>query len=135
MNHWYAYHSEKTMGHTYASVGASTMYMRREPSALEAGDLIWVIEGDLRSPTRFTLVDCFEFSDVEYPPFKQSYQKFAVRITGHRSLLMTPSPLNRADAWFADLHGRFITKQRFFNQLNSDPHIIEGLASIGGVML
>lgn len=121
------------MGYPYARVGGSAMYLTRRPSKLESGDVVWVIEGDLRSPTRFSLVDCFEFSDHEDPPFAPAYAKFAVRILGHRSILRSASPLNRADKWFADLHSRFITKQKFFTSLAAEPEIVEGLCNFSGV--
>ena len=133
MRHWYSYHSEKTMGHTYASTGSSSMYLSRVPQKLEADDIIWVIEGDNRTPKRFSLVDCFEYSDTEFPPFAPSYSRFAIRILGHHSLLKGPVLLNRADKWFFDLHGGFITKQKFFSCLEGEPGLIAGLCTASGI--
>lgn len=133
MQHWYSYHSEKTMGHTYASAGGSGMYLSRAPKKLEAGDIVWVVEGDIRNPKRFSLVDCFEYSNTELPPFAPSYSRFVIRILGHHSLLRSPMPLNRADKWFFDLHSRFITKQKFFNRLEEEPELVKGLCTASGI--
>jgi hypothetical protein len=78
VKHWYTYHSEKTMGHTYASAGASGIYLSRTPTKLDVGDIISIVEGDIRTPKRFSLVDCFAYSDAEFPPFVRSYSKFAI---------------------------------------------------------
>ena len=52
LRHWYAYHSDRVMGYTYASVGASQMYLTKcHPLALS--DVIWVVEGDLKKPAGF----------------------------------------------------------------------------------
>jgi len=133
LQHWYGYHSEKTMGYPYAKVGSSAMYLRRPQTRLEIGDVVWVVEGVLGRPTRFGLVDCFRYSDAEHPPFAPGYSRFTVRILGHRSLLKASSPLNLADKWFFELHSRFITKQKFFNSLAAEPEIVDGLCSISGV--
>jgi hypothetical protein len=133
VKHWYSYHSEKTMGHTYASAGGSGTYLSRTPTKLDAGDIVWVIEGDIRTPTRFSLVDCFAYSDAEFPPFVPLYSRFAIRILGHHSLLRSPVPLNRADRWFFALHGRFITKQKFFSCLEEEPELVEGLCTVSAV--
>ena len=133
MQHWYSYHSEKTMGHTYASAGCPGMYLSRAPKKLEVGDIVWVVEGGLRTPVRFSLVDCFEYSDAKLPPFAPSYSKFAIQILGHHSLLRTSIPFNRTEKWFAELHARFITKQKFFNRLEGEPAIVEGLCSASGI--
>lgn len=133
MKHWYSYHSEKTMGHTYASTGRSSMYLSRAPKKLEVGDFVWVIEGDIRTPTRFSLVDCFEYIDAEFPPFAPSYSRFGIRIFGYHSLLRSPVPLNRADKWFFALHSRFITKQKFFSCLEEEPELVEGLCTVSDI--
>jgi len=129
LKHWYGYHSEKTMGYPYAKVGRSAMYVTRPPSKLCIGDHIWVVEGDQHTPTRFTLVDCFVYSDAAHPPFDPSYSRFGIRILGTHSILRSPIPLNRADRWFAELHSRFITKQKFFHQITSEREIVNGLCS------
>jgi hypothetical protein len=130
LQHWYSYHSEKTMGYPYAAVGRSGMYSTKTLSKLCNGDVIWVIEG----PTKFALVDCFMYSDTEYPPFASGYSKFKIRVLGNHSLLRGSSySLNLADKWFAELHSRFITKQNFFNLLTTEPEIIEGLCHVSGI--
>jgi hypothetical protein len=133
MKHWYSYHSEKTMGHTYGSTGRSAMYLTRAQKKLEVGDIIWVVEGNIRIPARFSLVDCFKYDDAEFPPFAPSYSKFVIRILGYNSLLPSPVPLNRADKWFFTLHGRFITKQKFFSCLEEEPELVEGLCTASGI--
>jgi len=131
--HWYAYHSEKTMGYPYSSVGASGMYLKREPKNLLLGDIIWVIAGGVSTPTHFTLVDCFQHDRAERAPFSGRYSKFEIRVLGSRSLLRSPVRLSRNDEWFADLHARFITKQRFFVSLESEPDKVEGLSRVSGI--
>lgn len=109
------------------------MYLTRFPSKLAKGDIIWVIEGDLRTPTRFTLADCFEYFDAKHPPFAVAYKRFTIRILGSHSLLRSSSALNRADEWFFKLHSHFITKQKFFNSLAVEPEIVDGLCHISDV--
>lgn len=133
MQHWYSYHSEKTMGHTYASAGGLSMYLTQASKKLESGDIIWVVEGNNNSPKLFFLVDCFKYVDAELPPFAPSYSRFAIRILGRHSLLRHPILLNHADKWFSDLHGRFITKQKFFHRLEKEPELVEGLCTASGI--
>lgn len=120
------------MRYPYAAVGLSGMYSTKTLSRLCNGDVIWVVEG----PTKFALVDCFQYSDTEYPPFASDYSKFEIRVLGNHSLLGGSSyPLNVADKWFAELHSRFITKQKFFNLLTTELEIIEGLRLLSGIKL
>jgi hypothetical protein len=135
VQHWYGYHSEKTMGYAYDTAGGSAMYIKRPPAKLVMNDIVWVVEGDLRNPTRFALVDCFEYTYAEYPPFAPAFTKFGLRVLGTRSLLSGTVPLNRAERWFSELHSRFITKQKFFNSLISEPEIVDGLLRISGIKL
>jgi hypothetical protein len=133
MQHWYAYHSEKTMGHVYSSLPGSRMYVTQVPKQLEVGDWIWVIEGDARPTRRYTLVDCFEIAEIDRGPFGGAFARFGGKAVGQSSRLRFPAGLNRADAWFADLHGQFITKQKFFSRLADRPDIVKGLELAGGM--
>lgn len=132
MQHWYAYHSQKTMGHPYSSVGGSRFYIRSGYKQLAVGDWIWVVEGDVGMTRRFALVDCFEVAEIDRGPFVGGLSCFAVMARGSESRLRFPLGLNRADDWFGDLHARFITKQRFFSRLTDHPQLISGLKAIAG---
>lgn len=92
----------------------------------------WVVEGDLRTPTRFALVDCFEVDEIDRGPFLGSFAPFAARVSGRASRLRFPVGLNRADDWFAELHGKFITKQKLFSRLTERPSIIAALKQSSG---
>jgi len=133
LQHWYSYHSQKVMSYPYPKVGRSGMYSGKSLSKLCKDDVIWVVEGDLGKPTTFTLVDCFKYSDTEYPPFAPDYSKFNKRVLGDKSLLSGSYSLNLADKWFAELHSRFIRKRKFFNLLTPEPGIIEGLCHVSGI--
>jgi len=127
MQHWYVYHSTETMGHPYRSLGESAVFSKNEVPKLLLGDSIWVIEG----PKDFTLVDCFIYTETDDPPFRADYGGFKLKLAGDRSLLASELPLDKGNAWFKDLHSRFITKQRFFDRL-TDEHV-EGLQVVSGV--
>ncbi len=133
MQHWYAYHSEKAMGYAYSSLPGSRMYVTRDPKQMEVGDWIWVVEGDARNPQRYALVDCFDVAEVDRGPFGGAFARFGGKAVGHSSRLRFPVGLNRADAWFADLHGQFITKQKFFSRLGGRTDIVNGLKVASGI--
>lgn len=133
MQHWYGYHSEKTMGQPYSAVAGSRFYVKKNFKQLTEGDWIWLVEGDVRAPRRFTLVDCFEVDEIDRGPFSGSFAPFAAKAIGHASRLRFPVGLNRADVWFAELHGEFITKQKLFSRLTERPHIIASLKQSSGM--
>jgi hypothetical protein len=135
MQHWYAFHSDKTMKHTYASVAASQMYVTRPPAFLTLGDFIWVVEGDLSKPMNFQLADCFKVERTRLPPFSAGYERFALKLEGTRSLLARPLALSKSEPWFARLHANYITKRKFFNPLFSEPAVLRGLLKASGVVV
>ena len=136
MKHWYAYHSQNTMKHPYSDIGRSAFYLSKKTvKNLCIGDLIWVVEGDTTTPANFFLVDCFKYSSSEFPPFKSEYSNFDICIIG-TSLLYSSILLNRnSDDWFADLHSRFITKQRFFNSIDDTQDIIDGFLNVSKIKI
>ena len=132
MRHWYAYHSDRVMGYTYASVGASQMYLTKcHPLALS--DVIWVVEGDLKKPAGFRLTDCFRYTLAEYPPFPAGYEGFKLKILGHSSLLTHEIPLDKAELWFSTLHSMYITKQKFFHSLSLELSMVTGLCHASNI--
>lgn len=132
MNDWYFYHSAKTMGHSYASMGTSTVYRKSIPSKICYKDRIWVVEGDVSNPRKFYLVDCFEFVEIKHKPFSEPYSKFEFQIIG-TSLFKAPILLNKDDEWFSILHNKYITKQRFFCPISNMEPILEGLRKIASI--
>lgn len=132
MDHWYAYHSDSVMKHSYASVGASQLYLTKRYS-FAIGDIVWVVEGDLNRPKGFALVDCFRCAEVEYPPFHSGYERFKLKIVGRSSLLACEIPLTKMESWFATLHADYITKRRSFSLLTRELEIVNGLSRISGI--
>lgn len=133
MGHWYVYHSVKTMGHSYKSLGKSTVYSSKQQPKLCIGDCIWVVEGDDSQPTEFGLVDCFIYKATDYPPFSAGYAKFKLKASGTSILKGKTLPLDKTMNWFDLLHKKYITKQRFFAYLEDDEDIKNGLLKILGV--
>ena len=133
MKHWYFYHSQKTMGHSYASLCESAVFVSSEKSKLCLGDLIWVIEGDKDTPCNYQIADCFRYINTDYPPFTGVYSDFRRKLKGGSSLLPEPVPVTSRLLWFKELHGRFITKQRFCASLADEPTVVEGLLKSSGV--
>lgn len=120
------------MGHSYAATGLSSVYSSRSQPKLCFGDAIWVIEGDTSSPRKFALVDCFRYKDTKYPPFSRDYDSFKLQILGS-SLLKSSIPLRKEDEWFAHLHVKYITKQKFFELLATEPQVVAGFHKVSGI--
>lgn len=133
MQHWYVYHSIETMKHAYATTGLCAVYSTKIQRQLCFGDAIWVIEGDMSTPRQFSLVDCFRYEDTVYPPFGNGYDEFKLCFIGKSSLLKKVVPLSKSKSWFDELHGRYITKQRFFSLLTSEPQVVAGLQDTAGI--
>jgi hypothetical protein len=129
LQHWYVYHSTKTMKCDYASLGESAAYSTSERRKLCLRDVIWVIEG----PGDFALVDCFRYEDADYKPLPAPFQRFKLKAKGNSSYLGDPKPLHTEMDWFHDLHSRYITKQKFFSLI--EPNHIHGLLEESGVSL
>lgn len=131
MQHWYAYHSENKMGHPYPRAVAPRFLTTRKPTSLQLGDWLWVVEGDRRTPTRFSLADCFEITAIRPDPFPDSSSKFKFELRGDKSKLPFSFGLNRADEWFAKLHAMYLSKAIPFNRLDNHPEVIAGLKKAG----
>jgi hypothetical protein len=135
MTHWYVYHSQKTMGHSYASLGRSIVYSTKKQTKLCLGDVIWVVEGSANTPVSFALADCFKVTETDIPPFPFEYKAFELKAAGDKSLLPAQIALTTESTWFNDLHERFITKQRFFQSLSAEPGILTGLVATSGIAI
>ncbi len=123
---WCVYHSEKKMGHPYSALAECAVFSKTEQKKLCFGDVIWVIQGGLDTPTNFTLVDCFEVQNFDYPPFKGAYSDFALKVLGESSMSESVVLDRSIDSWFSELHGKYLSKQRFFSALE-EKEILQGL--------
>lgn len=135
MNHWYVYHSQKTMRHSYKSLGESVVYSTKQQPKLGIGDMIWVIEGDMSKPTEFSLVDCFRYSEADQPSQYGDYSNYKLKIEGQSLLKNRNISLNKSIPWFGNLHNSYITKQKFFVQINSEKEIIKGLFNVSNIAI
>lgn len=133
MQHWYAHHSAKRMGHPYPKQDEPRFYVTRRPASLQPGDWVWVVEGDLRTPTRFSLADCFEVFAIKNDPFPGTRSAFRFELQGRTSKLTFNYGLNRADEWFATLHSAYLSRGIPFNRLDGFPHVIDGLKRTCGL--
>jgi len=119
------------MGHPYSTLKECAVYSKTEQKKLCFGDTIWVIQGGLDTPTDFTLVDYFKVQDFDHPPFKGAYRDFALKVLGE-SLLPKAVALDASlGSWFSELHGKYLSKQRFFSALKED-EILLGLRACSG---
>ena len=121
------------MGYDYSSLESSAVYSTSNQQKLCFNDVIWVIEGDKSNPKKFMLVDCFINKEQKYPPFPAGYTQFKLKAIGEGSLIKEPVELSKEDEWFAQLHSKFITKQKFFTVLPQ--LIVEGLINVSSVKL
>lgn len=128
--HWYVYHSRKTMGHPYIGLPGPVVYSSKLQPKLCLGDTVWVIEGDESTPVNYTLVDKFFVSSTDTPSPVGPYARFKLKVCGAKGLLTAGVPLISDMQWFSSLHGRYITKQRFFASLATEPDIERGLCDI-----
>lgn len=71
------------MGRPYPKLAEPRVYVTKRHASLQPGDWIWVVEGDLRAPTRFSLADCFEVSAIKPDPFPGTASKFKFELQGH----------------------------------------------------
>lgn len=133
--HWYVYHSQKTMGYAYAKLDAPTAFSTKNQRKLCHGDTVWVIEGDLSSPTNYAIADCFVVQSTDTSPFRGNHLQFKLKVTGERSLIRGPVALDKSTLWFSELRERFITKQRFFCTLEDHQNIQDGLVAASGVAI
>ena len=130
MQHWYVYHSDKTMGELYKLSNKASFYLqkvRAGGATLFKKDVVWVIEGDKSSPCQFKLADCFIYSELKEPPFKSSHSQFKYNILG-TSLLENQIILDKKYEWFNQLHQEYIADRKFFYPLRNT--MIEGLKEL-----
>jgi len=132
---WYVYHSKNTMGHSYGELGGSMVYSAKDQPKLCHADTIWVIEGGLSIPTNYIIADCFTVKGTDTPSRWGAYARFKLKIFGDSLLVCGPVAVDASAPWFAELHDRFITKQRFFCSLGDHPHICKGLAIASGLLI
>ncbi|WP_273455872.1 hypothetical protein [Nevskia ramosa] len=135
MQHWYVYHSQKTMKRPYSFAVGSAVFSTKNQPKLCNGDIVWVVDGDLAEPSQFKLADCFRVEATEIAPLPIGYEQFKVKASASSSLLLEPAKLGIDLKWFELLHARYITKQRFFHSLSNEPEILDGLRRISGVKI
>ncbi|MCH8475937.1 MAG: hypothetical protein LAT55_12010 [Opitutales bacterium] len=135
MRNWYVYHSQKTVKNPYSSLAESTVFSKTSRRDLCIGDTFWVIEGDLSNPVNFTLVDCFTYTTSDYPPFPVEFSDFKYKFSGSSLLTGSPIALDKSMPWFEELHQKFISKQKFFNNISLEHNVVEGLRDIAGVSI
>ena len=139
MTDWYVYHSDETMGRRYGNPEPSCVFGTAEQKKLCLSDDIWVIEGFGESPKIFYLAAHFVYQKPEYPPFPSPYKggkylDFKVMYAGPGSNYESKFKLTFEDhPWFKELHAKYITKQRFFNEISGLPNVISGLRALAGL--
>ena len=131
---WFVYHSARSAGVPYSSIGGPAVYSATEKKKLCLSDVVWVVEGSREDPTTFALVDVFLVERVDDPPFPLPFNFNRVCYRGEKSLLAAPVVLDaKQSKWFAELHKGYITKQKLFVELPADGAILEGLREASGV--
>ncbi len=136
MRHWYVYHSEETMGRRYGRPELKRVFSTKNRTKLCLNDRIWVVEGVGQSPKAYLLAASFIYTDTHYPPFP--YAKFGCvdgdfeyAYSGPGESFDDGIPLDpEALPWFAGLHAKYITKQKFFEDITGQPAIVEGLQAL-----
>jgi hypothetical protein len=135
VRHWYVYHSQKTVKNTYSSLAESTVFSKSNRRDLCIGDIIWVVEGDLSNPVNFTLVDCFIYKTCDYPPFSLEFSDFKFKFSGTSLFSFNSIALDKSIPWVLDLHSRYLSKQKFFNNIAVERDVINGLLDVSGVVI
>lgn len=135
MRHWYVYHSQKTVKNTYSSLAESTVFSKSNRRDLCIGDIIWVVEGDLSNPVNFTLVDCFSYKNCDYPPFSAEFSDFKFKFFGISLFSHSAISLDKSIPWFSGLHSKYLSKQKFFNNIAAEPDVISGLLDVSGIVI
>jgi len=111
--HWLAYHQAHSEENSfpYAALEQSIVYMKEE-FRLNAGDIIWMIQGDRISnkETLYTLVDCFTVHVKTTPPTMVS-DEFMCAYTGKKSLLTIPIEWDKSKEDWKLIHQKFLTKR------------------------
>jgi len=138
MRHWYVYHAEESMGRRYGRPTVNRAFSTVLRKKLCFNDRIWVVEGVGQSPKRFMLAASFIYADTHYQPFPFGMfgsvdGKFECAYSGpgecfEEKLQLDPESL----PWFAKLHSRYITKQRFFDDISGHTEIVNGLTQLAG---
>ncbi len=111
--HWLAYHQSHSEENPfpYAALEQSIVYSKEE-FRLNAGDIIWMIQGEKISSkeTRYILVDCFTVHAKATPPTMVS-DDFMYAYTGKKSLLTLPIEWNKSNEDWQLIHQKFLTKR------------------------
>lgn len=123
------------MEHSYEAVPGSAVYSFKQQPKLCIGDIIWVIEGDNNQPANFSIADCFRHTGTDYPSRFGAYSKFKLKVEGTSLLVNGSIALEKSSPWFRYLHKNYITKQRFFVQIENEKEIVAGLIELSGVAL
>lgn len=111
--HWLAYHQAHSEENPfpYAALEQSIVYMKEE-FRLNAGDIIWMIQGNKVSSkeTLYTLVDCFTVHAKATPPTIVS-NDFMYAYAGKKSLLTIPIEWDKSNEDWKLIHQKFLTKR------------------------
>ena len=112
--HWLAYHQAHSEENPfpYAALEQSIVYSKEE-FRLNAGDIIWMIQGEKISnkETRYTLVDCFTVHAKATPPAIVS-DDFLYAYKGKKSLLTLPLEFDKSNEDWQLIHKKFLTKRK-----------------------
>lgn len=134
MRNWYVYHSQKTVKKPYSSLKESTVFSKTNRRDLCIGDTIWVVEGDTNNPINFFVVDCFTYTTSDYPPFSAEFSGFKFKFTGTSLFSAGSVALDKTMPWFKELNSKYISKQKFFNNITAEHDVISGLQDVSGVV-
>jgi hypothetical protein len=133
MTDWYVYHSAETMDCRYGNPEKNHVFSTSDKKKLCLNDDIWIIEGFGESPKIFYLAAHFIYKETEYPPFPSPYKggkysDFNVMYAGPGNSYGSKFNLTFTDhPWFKELHSKYITKQKFFNDISGLPDVTSGL--------
>jgi hypothetical protein len=135
MADWYVYHSEEIMGYRYGHPQQKHVFSTKDRDkelSLGTNINIWVIEGVGQSPKDFYLAAHFTYEEAKKSPFPEPYEgekysKFAKMYVGPGESYGSKYNLTIAShPWFEVLHKKYITKQKFFNEIIKK-EIVDGL--------
>ena len=76
MTDWLVYHSQKTMGHSYASLARHAVYSRSQQRKLCLNDWIWVVEGSTDIPDPLHARGLLPVRGYGIPALPRALQRF-----------------------------------------------------------
>ncbi len=135
MTDWYVYHITETMGR-YGDPELNHVFSTSQKQKLCLNDDIWVIEGFGQSPKAFYLAAHFVYKQTEYPPFPAPYKgskyaDFKIMYAGPGNSYGSKFNLTFENhPWFKELHAKYITKQKFFNDISGLTSVTSGLRDL-----